>query len=385
MEVGKYERKYVGEIIGLRNPGTAVCYFNSLIQALMSCPAFNKHLLFGKASVISTEYLKLAGFDGLGPRPSAKQILLGDASTLLKLVIDARTKGGFVINLAANQQEDLHEGLYIFLEVIGCSVDLFKLKHKVSITCNRCRRSHTVGDSSTPYECGFTPGDGITTRAEMEQYIMGSSTELSDYRCERCNAIGPGVIVKESRIMRLSEIIVLVFNKLRPGIKYFPNKMEFYSAPLKSMLKYRVVAQVEHLGHMNNGHYRVLALRKSPGDLGEVAAGALSSGVAGRVAELTRQESVLIARKQAAREGYNTAEPSIKPARKNHYMEIASKLKEVQKEISELKSSLVSKPNAVSTPAVSSEAIFVFDDSRITHITEFVPTINTYVVFYNRF
>ena len=234
----RYDGRFVPGVRGLENPGIAICYFNSMLQALMSCSAFNMLVLKWPApSDVMIEYCNL-----LRGKTDAKNLLI-------MLIRKNNT-------LVFGQQDDMHLGLGIFLETMPVRIqNLFKLKHKSYVECHNCRTRHEV---ATPHEMAVTIDD-VSTKEEMENAIMNSSSVISDYTCEKCNHRGD--VVKRYSIARLSEIIVVILNKTRQGVKYFSPTLDFYSKPLDETLHYSVVAQVEHLGSTSGGHYYTLGKR----------------------------------------------------------------------------------------------------------------------------
>jgi len=237
MELVGYDERYVGKVMGLENPGVAMCYFNSMIQALLSCSSFNEAMLRENIkSEFILEYLKI-----LKGSRSAKR--------LLELLVRKNNM------LVFGQQDDMHLGLGVFLDCLPARVqNMFKVKHRSYIECRNCKKKHEV---AAPHETAIIV-DMVNTKEEMENVILGQNEILNDYKCEKCKSTG---LIKKYSIARLSEILVVILNKTRPGIKYFSPTLDFYSAPLERNLHYKVIAQVEHLGSTSGGHYYTIAQR----------------------------------------------------------------------------------------------------------------------------
>jgi ubiquitin carboxyl-terminal hydrolase len=361
--------EYVSKIVALKNVG-AICYFNSMVQALFSCPLFNKHIR-NIDEPVAREYVKLLDFNS----GTAQKIEVKDTTALLKAML-ARQNGQS--NMRYGYQEDLHEGLSLFLEFVGNTVNLFKIKHKLTIDCEYCSKSHEV--PTTPYECSFIVGGNPQTQQEMEQFIKMNKESIPDYKCD-CGNQGP-LITRTYRLARIPEILVLVYNKNRPGVKYFPPKLSFASKTPGKMLNYKVTAQVEHSGTANSGHYYVRALHPTPGDFSQVAKEGAAGDIQNQINVLQRDREILIKRKTNAALGYKIADKEVKDARKKHYMDIINKLNEVDLQIRNLSiqaTKVKNKTNVIE----SRETVFLFDDTRITHVKNFVPNANTYVVFYH--
>lgn len=359
-----YDRKKIGKIVALDNPGISVCYFNSMIQALMSCTSFNIKLMEQNNSAMIQEYLRLCmEFDD----PKTKAIRIDSAKKLLDLVITARI--GNSINLRPGEQEDMHEGMVIFLELLGDRISsLFKIKHRITITCPGCNASHQ--NINTAFECGIII-DGPKTKKEMEDMILGQRESLNDYRCEKCSHMG---VERKTTISRLSDIIVVILNKSRPGIKYFSPQLSFYSEPLARTLEYSVVAQVEHMGDTRGGHYRVLAKRRSPPDMNV----ARQEEVSGISATVNRELSTLKKRIRMAEEGYKIADAKIKQARLDHLNALKEKYNTLSSQVLRQQAEPATPP-----PPPPPESVFLFDDSHINWVPDFAPTQHTYIVMYH--
>lgn len=260
-EDGFYDAKFVSDIVGLQNVG-ATCYFNSMIQALYSCPAFNKAMLKSD-SLLAKEYCKHLSFDTQSQPQATPKI---DNLQNLLVAIVMKRKEEKLDTIRIGHQEDMHEALAMFLELLGDPIcNLFKVKHVTRVMCGNCKRQHVVDDKT--YELSLAINQPIGTREDIEKYIKFHYDTLDDYKCENCKHTG-GDIVKSYSLARIPEIIVLTFNKMRRGIKYFPDELTFHSSVFSKNLNYRVVAQVEHSGSLAGGHYNALCLRNLPGVMG---------------------------------------------------------------------------------------------------------------------
>lgn len=275
-----YNLEYVSRIVRLKN-NSSLCYLNSLIQSLMSCPAFNEYLIKNKKYYIEEkknnivkEYLKLY----LAENSCCSTF------PLLQELVSVRHKKGLQNNLSLNRQEDIYEGFVLLLETIDGSISkLFENRYQSKIHCLQCNHISIPGNEDLKYmepselvidlNEENTLREKLNDQIDVEEYIKLLVQVPRDYKCEKCKAenvydpktkkIKPNVI-QYYTLVRLSEIVVLLFKKYY-GKKniYFPNELEFMDIN-RNKLKYKIVAQMEHSGNMHGGHYTARCLRKFP-------------------------------------------------------------------------------------------------------------------------
>jgi ubiquitin C-terminal hydrolase len=255
MNLVSFDEKFLGGIFALHNNGN-LCYMNSLIQALMSCPSFN-HRILGQGSPLAKTYSALLR----ASRHKTRQLGTYSTANILRLLHQQRQSQGLQNNLWLGRQEDAHEGLVLLLDSLGGGLDsLFHVRHQSRIHCQSC--GHNV-DKYNPPEIMITLFDEISL-ADPQKYISRHRQPLPDYKCDRCGV--RGATVQFLRLARLSEIIVVVFNKYdKKEIKQFPPTLQFRAK--SGPLIYHVVAQVEHYGTMVGGHYNARCMRKIPANV----------------------------------------------------------------------------------------------------------------------
>jgi ubiquitin C-terminal hydrolase len=277
-QLEEYSSAEVPNLFALGNNGS-LCYLNALVQSLMSCSSFNRHLnrlvKRGEDNPVIQEYLKLYRRN-LGT-PSVCPVRQDSAVSLFNLI--CRHRGRRLYNLTPGAQEDIQEGLILLLETINDKADsLFYVRYQLEIVCLRCKTARFQEKEDGPElyidlsETNPETEESLINKENVEKYIMCNQQTAPDYRCEKCGACNKidettgrmsENVVQIYRLKRLSNIIVILFKKyIHKKVCYFPPCLDI---PFEhGTLHYQVVAQVEHYGTARGGHYVCKALRRKP-------------------------------------------------------------------------------------------------------------------------
>jgi hypothetical protein len=292
MEPLKYNLDYAIPPFGLENI-SMLCYFNSMLQALMSCPSFVQMQIYNESALSPDNLgaLYIAKWremkqecqelrDGSSP--------IGSSYDLFKKMAVVRRSSSSVQHLRSDAMEDMHEGLLLFLDSITKSTNtnpsrrqrgplisadvVFHMRHTCHLKCRSCKLTRETGDTGAPSSAA-NPTEifinvsrrNFRTQAAFEDHIKQHTEFPPDFRCE-CgvrNTNGAPNIAQVYSLTRLSEVIIVLFDKYHGKYdKYFPPVMQFSSA--KGPLRYRIVATIEHSGTMSGGHYTARCLRPKP-------------------------------------------------------------------------------------------------------------------------
>ena len=423
MSLDRYNNDAVPQISGLSNSG-ALCYLNSLLQVLYGCSALNRFVLKNK-----NEYAELAKTgNGLGiayielleqfrTQKDDFKIAVNNGSKILKELIAARQRGKFKDNLLHHRQEDCHEGLTFFIEMLELSNegresninDLFSIRYKLKIQCKQCK-SVKDGPKEPPnfmfnlFEENPLLQNSLNSKSSIEGYIKRHFNIPEDYKCESCgaqNKIVGGVATKNVfqvySLARLSEIIILVFNKYEnKRIKYFPLELDFPSK--EGMLHYEVVGQIEHYGTMNGGHYVSKSRRPKPTGFSEFVKSSRKSPLEIQLQAAEEQVKTLVRRKdmwdKKVKEEKNKLTNNAstnRAASERTIRTISPKITALDKEISEakelvkkLQEKLANFEQNTAEPEIPDYVVFHVNDSQVSYDkVGFQPTKNTYMVIYH--
>lgn len=329
---------------GLTNIGQT-CYFNSMLQALLTCTSLTKTILTLKP--LSKNKLLLAYAELIqNPNPNQSVVIW---QTMMDILKQTQRFPHF-----RDQQQDSHESFHIFLELLGdpdpektekkkkteegeeedkkaelsevekifrtrfrsrivckeCGTcteskqeEIFinlnqtdkipeSIKYKNSMvedyTCDNCAKAHLL---ESPKKCEMCtkichrilydrkllmcpdcqPNFIFTFPDNYKTMLCDLCTNIYEiihdnpYKrliCDKCKPIykeKKTQVTIQTRLTMVRSCIVILFNKYEN--KYLFNYPESFSIGENNQFVYKAVAQIEHSGGMNGGHYWALAKR----------------------------------------------------------------------------------------------------------------------------
>ncbi len=284
-----YDERYVPAGFGFRNLGST-CYFNAMIQALVSCSAFNKLIIenrdvaeYKNNKVIEyyTQMMALSLQNADNQQlPGASPHIWGEIFKYIKSRSDGHAFG--------TGQQDAAEGFHMFMEAIEefqPLQDLFKHRYETVVYCPDCKQDvsntlceYIIFDVQPNLKIEqlekfqeLDPSFGQTL--DLKEFLQQQNTHVDkDYRCPKCK-------VKSEKFMKiklrmLPEILVVLSKKYVQDEKgrarklntvtQFPKTLEFNGAAdgKRFKIKYDAVAQIEHSGSLKSGHYWAVCKRK---------------------------------------------------------------------------------------------------------------------------
>ena len=210
--------------IGFVNTG-AICYFNSLVQSLLSCKSF---LSFCK-NEDKKESIFYLFFKFIAIEKKWDPFF---TSKLLHLM------GGFQPNQSSSEY---------FLKLCEYMKmdELFQTKTETTTICNECSKESKIMDTSVYIFIDHDLNEFCETKREVE-----------GFNCDGCNKKVTVTII--SLIKEISPIMAFSFNK------YFEKKNIPY--PIGFIIedkKYRLISTIEHHGVLNAGHYYCRSFRNN--------------------------------------------------------------------------------------------------------------------------
>lgn len=232
-----FNKDFVPNSFGLVNNGS-ICYFNSLLQSLLSCSSFNQLML--ELNITFFKNLLLASS-------------LSNGSDILNMIKQKHVKET-KHSLFGNSQEDVGECFHLLIDSIPNSNNLFKCRYKKNIICKDCKFIQKL-NQDTVYVIDIP----VDEKTDLNSYIKEHNSEIDNYRCIKCDSLN---VHSKNSLCKLSSIIVIQFNK------YFEKKNINYSQFLEfdyidgSKIKYQLVARIQHFGGRSSGHYTADCMRK---------------------------------------------------------------------------------------------------------------------------
>jgi len=274
MDLIAYDEKKLPIGQGFRNLG-ATCYFNSILQCLLSCPSIfqvleeNKHLEHIATNELATNLLDLYNSAMSGQSIENKCIPIW--RSIMNIARSRKDNVSFDMG-----QQDAHEGLMLFLNLMDYLPEvkrLFKHRYKTQITCDSCKKFvvNKVEENLT-FE---VPPDLKTEQHERFKYVdinYNKSLPLNEFLRKQNGSVDENFICPEcsGKNHKFKSVILTMIPEILPIVikKYyekkltpFPAYLEFVSASKEKKLIYKLVAQSEHSGNMQGGHYWAIGLR----------------------------------------------------------------------------------------------------------------------------
>ena len=231
------------------------CYFNALIQCLLSCLYLNECVMDMEIDLDQRNYV-LCGYktlvhDALKNKPITQMgyRLL----TLLRMHIKSNNEYEWFQK--PGTQYDFIDGFMILMHAFNNSnrtsttghakriIDLFTYKSTDTIYCNKCKAAVSKQ----------TRVETILELTELER-SKGNSSGPVDYTCPSCND-SSHIVMQTAILVNEPCILVLVINGQR-------NLMVPSRIILETGTEYNPVSQVDHMGSINSGHYVCICKRK---------------------------------------------------------------------------------------------------------------------------
>lgn len=266
----EFKTNYLLYPFGLYN-NSIICYFNSLIQTLFSCTSISEYLINNKDKFSSNKFISIY------INIIEKYIIENHKSNFLVENLNLILFNEFIKNIKQKNkkfgydQEDSGELLVLLLEIINDKFinNLFLHKYKCDIYCKECKKMINISnDTNIFYEVNINEINNNYLKFEIDKnldnlnkFIRNNYSEMSNYKCTKCNSID---CIKINRLSLVPTIIVINLNKYINKYNYqYPMELFFINKQLKNKYKYKLISTINHSGNQNFGHYVTKSIRKN--------------------------------------------------------------------------------------------------------------------------
>jgi ubiquitin C-terminal hydrolase len=278
MDLVPYNKKYASVAQGMRNMG-ATCYFNSIMQCILSCPAIfevleqNKDKAHIQKNPLAQSIMKLAN------RSISGDDLKESYIPIWSFILNTAQKRNDRVRMNFGQQ-DAHEGLLMFLDVLDDIPEikrLFEHRHRHQIKCDKCDKwvmdkyetnlvFEVQPNLKTEQDVKFKDVDNCyDTAMPLNEFLRKQNGFVdNDYICPNAECKQKGSKFKTTTLTMVPEILPVVLKKYtNKMVTPFPGKLEFLARGGTEKIVYRLVGQSEHSGTTQGGHYWAVCLRKT--------------------------------------------------------------------------------------------------------------------------
>lgn len=282
MNFKKYNNDYDLIPIGLENIGFT-CYFNSLLQALLSCTSFVEYILIlGKDSkdpmilvlchLISSIKL-LEKEKNEDQKNQIRNDLLKLGPVCWKIFMRKLHEKIPSVALSFSGQQCAAESFNLLLEILDKYKQiqsLFMHRRINKIYCPDCKQTFsTISEINNVFEIDIDTTH-INKKYNLSNILLKQMEEIDkNCICSKCNTKGNKM--KSSNLVMIPEILFVICKKYKydktGGQKLdiyidFPEEIYFPGKNNENLL-YKAVAQIQHSGSLNSGHYWGICKRKN--------------------------------------------------------------------------------------------------------------------------
>ncbi len=265
--------------VGFSNLGFT-CYYNSLLQSLLSCTSFVKKL--GNLAENKDNLAKLLGYMvgnfrklEAGPDDVATEEIERLGSITWRAMIQKLAVKSPEVARFAMGQQCAAEGFSLLLQALEEYSDiqmLFTHRRRNKIFCPDCKTYFSqVDELNNLFEVEpFTESKEALT--DLNYFLLSQRSKVdSDCICTKCGVKSEKL--RASTLVMIPEILFVMSKKYKydkdqhRGEKIdvyteFPATLKFV-AKNKSEFHYGAVAQIEHHGGLNGGHYYAICKRRN--------------------------------------------------------------------------------------------------------------------------
>lgn len=266
MHYTKYNTKAELAPFGFHNNGS-ICYFNTLLQSFLSCTSYIE--LIKPSLKYDSEIIKLF-YELLKDNSEGKDVSQHSTKILQHLIIKLGKNNTRGQQCASEYYTHLLNSINEVKEISN----LFFHRHKTLIfcfDCGKCVSSVSAINNLIEIEPNleneqiekFMPFQ--IKPKNMNEFITKNSGYVDkDYICPMCKKKGEKY--KINLLIMIPEILVIMSKKYNTKEKIdiiteFPEHLVFDNTG-GGIISYMAVAQIEHIGSKNSGHYWVICRRK---------------------------------------------------------------------------------------------------------------------------
>jgi ubiquitin C-terminal hydrolase len=249
---------------GFINNGN-ICYFNSLIQSIINCKHIMHYLINEQQpknelqKYFKNKFINLIELYNNEDVDKFKEESSVLSLEILKILLNKHKKYNI------NEQQSSSEFFLYLIEELDIE-HFFKIKHQINIHCGNCKNISSKFDECYHYE--MFCNDIKENKIDIDDF-MYSVNLIQDYKCDKCMKVSKSMYEKVA--INISRYFVIILNKyFNKELIEYPNTFQITVKNKQQENKnsqnqidnyipqsclWENIGQIEHIGHLNSGHY----------------------------------------------------------------------------------------------------------------------------------
>jgi ubiquitin C-terminal hydrolase len=261
--MNQFNNEYSLIPFGIKNFGST-CYFNSFLQALITCTSFNKYILLNENLNNNKILQKLMEIFDQSIKILSNKNISNIAYQILNIIEDYDRSGKNNIKLKKNNHNDSDDILSLFFNYLDDNnlkslLSLFMHRQRIYIYCSLSNEEYEI-QCSENYVFYLPQEHFIKSNKSFKDYFLQNFELIDNVDCRICDK--KHNVKKKNTISYVPEIIIVrVIRYLKKNIIY--DKIPFnFNIPINkknNFNKYEMIAHIEHTGN----HYYSVCRRKN--------------------------------------------------------------------------------------------------------------------------
>jgi len=248
------------EVSGFNNTGV-ICWFNSLLQALLS----SKYFVSVITNISDNKNRIVIELKKLIQNIKVNNKVCDSVGVLQAFLIVLRHKDKNRFREFASGQQSASEGMTLLIDCINCSELEQILTHKYE---ERVVSINTGKEEPNTRNIGYNNQFMVFNEKALKQfglaeYIKCHEDLLTDYRSERADADPSDTYKRQYFLKYLPKVVVILLNKYtrRSTNISLPDSFDMPTSLFNGALRYKKIAEIDHSGSLAGGHYVAKVVR----------------------------------------------------------------------------------------------------------------------------
>jgi ubiquitin C-terminal hydrolase len=248
------------QVVGFNNTGV-ICWFNSLLQSLLSSTYFVKTIM-----LIQSDNEIVKSIQDLIREIDNKSRSVYESSTILRALLrELQTKDSKRFREFATGQQSASEGFTLLFDLLDIKSINTIFTHKYEERVVAQSDPNGVESKVVGYNNQFMVFDEAELKSKgLSEYLKYHEHPLDEYKSERVDA-DPNEKYNRRYILRfLPKVLVILLNRYHKRDRdiSLPAEIQMPSCQFNGFMIYKKIAEIDHMGSLSGGHYVAKVHRK---------------------------------------------------------------------------------------------------------------------------